>query len=191
MANCVWDKLGLRTAINCQCNVLIEIQKLNIYRSTQWSGFDSLLYFLNVWEAGIPNCVSNLNFSPVIGGWSVGRTALWPLASYWSSLTPPGPRSSLWPRHGSRLRPWPGSEVPRPETERGEMSLWCPLASLASHQQGTLHSEAFSLPAKLKIIKSTFHFHTGCQFIKRRYFRAHVNWSYLFNSKFYMHSNYS
>ena len=32
MANCVWDELGLRIAINCQCNGLIEIQKSNIFR---------------------------------------------------------------------------------------------------------------------------------------------------------------
>ena len=117
-----------------------------IQRRFQWLGFDGLLYFLSVWEAGIQNCITNRNFSPAIGGWRAQRREDCPLTPG-LALEPPLPRTSLWPRHSSRLRPWPRSEVPRPETERGEMRLWCPLASLASSgfpglapTQDTLHS---------------------------------------------------
>ena len=120
-----------------------------IQRRFQWLGFDGLLYFLSVWEAGIQNCISNRNFSPAIGGWRAQRrerTALWPLASYWSSLAP-APASGLVTALCSGL-----GLTPRPETERGEMRLWCPLASsgllwpplasLASHQHKTLYTAA-------------------------------------------------
>ena len=112
-----------------------------IQRRFQWLGFDGLLYFLSVWEAGIQNCISNRNFSPAIGGWRAQRrerTALWPLASYWSSLAP-APASGLVTALCSGL-----GLTPRPETERGEMRLWCPLASSGlpglAPTQDTLHS---------------------------------------------------
>ena len=52
MANCVWDELGLRIAINCQCNALIEIQKSKI-SSEDFSVIGFSIAFFSCEEAAL------------------------------------------------------------------------------------------------------------------------------------------
>lgn len=127
----------------------------------------------------MPNCISNRISNPAIGGCSVGRTALWPLAWYWSSLASPGPRQPL-----ASSRPLPDSEVPGPETERGwdeaVMSSGLRPWPRTHTRHSTQHTMCCQQTTKtLDANGKEFMVHTGYKIGKRRYFAAHVNWSYL------------
>ena len=110
--------------------------KISLQWRFKWLSFDSLLYFLV--RGRHPKLYFQSYFQSCDWRMQCWRTALWPLASYWSRLASPGPRSSLWPRHGLCL-------TPRSRGRRqsgGEMRLGCPLASVPglAPTLDTLHS---------------------------------------------------
>ena len=110
MANCVWDELGLRIAINCQCNGLIEIQKSNIYRGdfSDWVSIASILF-----PGGVRGIASQIVFPIVI--------SLMRLEDGVFGGLPFDPRPRIGAASASLAssqQPRPGSEVSRPGTER-------------------------------------------------------------------------
>ena len=138
MANCVWDELGLRIAINCQCNGLIEIQKSNIYRG-DFSDWVSILFFIyrrckrQASQIVFPIVISLMRLEDaVFGGLPYDPRPRIGAASPLSGIV----TASAWLR---------GLEAG--DRAGGEMRLWCPLASipgLASTQ--TLYTAASVLP---------------------------------------------
>ena len=83
-------------------------------------------------------------------------------------------------------QPRPGSEVSRPGTERevrwGCDVLWPPSLASQPNRHSTQRPPCCQQTKETlqnDMICTFFKLNTGYQFVKRRYFPAHVNWSYL------------
>ena len=181
MANCVWDELGLRIAINCQCNGLIEIQKSNIFRG-DFSDWVSILFFIyrrckrQASQIVFPIVISLMRLEDAVFG---------------GLPFDPRPRIGAASPGLASSQPRPGSEVSRPGTERevrwGCDVLWPPALASHPHRHSTqrppccqqtnetVQKNIGGLWYALLFLK----LYTGCQFGKRRHFPAHVTWSYL------------